>query len=72
MGDNEEPILNAINRACGELPDGYIISLMMENGSGWVAVTNPAGEDVDFDSTDMSLVEQIEYCIDEIKIQGFA
>jgi hypothetical protein len=32
------------NQVCGEIPEGHIITLSMENGSAWIELD---GEDVD-------------------------
>ncbi len=50
----------AINAACGELPEGYILSLKAENGAAWVEVATPDGVTLKgIDETELTLPEQI-------------
>ena len=37
------PLYEAAERACGELPDGWQISICMENGAGWVELYDDCG-----------------------------
>jgi hypothetical protein len=37
------PLYEAVERACGELPDGWQISICMENGAGWVELYDDCG-----------------------------
>ena len=41
------PLYEAVERACGELPDGWTIQLHMENGAGWVELYDDTGCQVD-------------------------
>ena len=36
-------ILEAMNTACRDLPDGYQVCLYMENGAAWVELITPEG-----------------------------
>lgn len=36
-------ILEAMNTACRDLPDGYLVCLYMENGAAWVELITPDG-----------------------------
>lgn len=47
------------NMVCGELPEGWVINLCMENGAAWVEAIKPTGYTIDIDRADLSLVEQI-------------
>jgi len=40
-----------VNRICGELPNGYEISLKLENGYGGVVLTDCHGNDVELPET---------------------
>jgi hypothetical protein len=49
------------NVACRDLPEGWILSLEMENGSGCFVLFDPEGEGIEFDeyaSVDDTLVEK--------------
>lgn len=49
------------NVACRDLPEGWTLSLEMENGSGCFVLFGPDGEGIDFEeyaSVDDTLVEQ--------------
>lgn len=36
----------AIDAACGNLPDGWVIHLCMENGAVWLELISPDGDDI--------------------------
>jgi len=58
--DLESESLQAVaNKVCGELPEGWIVGLYMENGAAWVEAIKPSGYTIDIDRSDLSLVEQI-------------
>ena len=66
--------INAIaHRICGEIPDGFYIELILENGSGWVSLMHK-DEQVDIDMADWNIAEQFNVamqCVDELaKDQG--
>lgn len=37
------PLYEAVERACGELPEGWSIQLCMENGAGWIELYDDCG-----------------------------
>ncbi|MFN0130305.1 MAG: hypothetical protein ACKV19_26885 [Verrucomicrobiales bacterium] len=39
---------DTINRAAGELPDGWQITITVELGAGWVELINSDGDSLDF------------------------
>ena len=49
----------AIQNAADKLPDGYAISLYVENGSGYIDLTDPEGDPVPVDTDDRSIADQI-------------
>lgn len=55
-----ESVQAAANKVCGELPEGWVINLCMENGAAWVEAIKPSGYTIDIDRGDLSLVEQID------------
>lgn len=68
--------INAIaNRICGEIPDGFYIELILENGCGVVSLMHK-DEQVDIDMADWNIAEQFDVamqCVDELaKEQGDA
>lgn len=42
-------LLDAINCACRDLPDGYIIAIKVENGAAWVEMDCPDGSILDIE-----------------------
>lgn len=48
------PVYNTdpVQRACGELPEGWEIEILLENGAGCVYLIDPKGERTDFDNAD--------------------
>jgi hypothetical protein len=54
-----ESVQAAANKVCGELPEGWVINLCMENGAAWVEAIKPTGYTIEIDRADLSLVEQI-------------
>lgn len=56
----EEKMQDIVNKICGALPEGFEISLCMENGAAWVTLCNPVGELVDLpDAADTTIVQQL-------------
>lgn len=53
-----DTLFEAINKACGELPEGWMIYIEMENGYGGVRLEYE-GEEVKLDYTDLDLTEQV-------------
>lgn len=49
----------AINKAAEELPEGFQISIYVEQGSGWAVLTNPDGSEDHLRETDLGLTESI-------------
>lgn len=45
------PVYNTdpVQRACGELPEGYEIEIGLELGAGWVDLCGPDGAKIEFD-----------------------
>ena len=54
-----ESVQAVANKVCGELPEGWIINLCMENGAAWVEAIKPSGYTIDIDRGDLSLAEQV-------------
>jgi len=53
-----------INKICRELPEGWTLSLDMENGAAWVSLERPGGAYCKLpDATDKTLVEQLNYAL---------
>lgn len=57
-------LTEAIQRAAKELPDGYIISVNVERGSGWVTLDPPNGESITPDGGGMTLTEEVLACLE--------
>jgi len=55
----EIDLMQAIDDAACDLPDGYSINLGVENGAAWVSLKRPDGQTEDIDSADMTLSEQV-------------
>lgn len=54
----------AMQKAAGHLPCGWIVSVCCERGAGWVELSNPDGDHINFDtSPDKNLAEQIDDAI---------
>jgi hypothetical protein len=50
----------AIQHAARDLPDDYLLEVGIERGAGWVDLTDPCGEKVEFnDDTDGSMTQRI-------------
>jgi hypothetical protein len=48
-----------INKICGQLPEGFMINLGMENGAAWVELIQPSGMTIDIDGGDSTITEQL-------------
>lgn len=61
------PIYNTdpINRACGELPEGYIVRIELEVGAGTIDVFDRNGTNIDFCGDSDGFYAQIHEAIDE-------
>jgi hypothetical protein len=55
----DESVQAVANKVCGELPEGWVINLCMENGAAWVEAIKPSGYTIDIDRGDLSLAEQV-------------
>ncbi len=56
----EEPLNDVVNKIAKHIPDGYIVSLCIENGSAWVELGETfSGNRPLPDSTDKNLIEQL-------------
>lgn len=49
----------ALQRAAEKLPDGWEISVVVENGAGWVTLHDPEGELVEFEDSDRTIAQQV-------------
>jgi len=57
MSDMQE----VVNKICGGIPPGFILSLNMENGSAWVELIRLSDGDVELpDSADLTLEDQLD------------
>jgi septal ring factor EnvC (AmiA/AmiB activator) len=50
---------DAIDQLCKDLPEGWIVSLHMEKNAAWVDINDPAGCEINLDTTDESLIDQL-------------
>lgn len=55
------PLYAAINRACGELPDGWSIEVNAERDGAWVALLNAELEVVEFPTNN----ERLDYTVND-------
>lgn len=54
------PLHVLANRVCKDLPDGFVITIAMENGSAWIELINSNGAEMALlDAADKSLDEQV-------------
>lgn len=52
-------LFNAVNSACGELPENFHINIHIENGAGYIELFDLEGDEILFESEDLSLEEQV-------------
>ena len=60
-------LYEAVQKVCEELPEGYEITIRMENGAGWIELETPNGT-VDIDSTETleeGVLVALQYALDE-------
>lgn len=63
-----DTLLNAIQEAAGNLPEGWIIELCVERGAGWVELYDADGDRHELDELpDASLAEEVTAAIVEAK-----
>ncbi|ANF25999.1 hypothetical protein [Stutzerimonas stutzeri] len=58
--DRQVPLNEAIQRAAGELPNGWEIRLCVERDAGWVELYDPDGNDIEDFATD---AERLDYTV---------
>ena len=56
-------LLNAVEKACGELPKGYHINLYMENGAAYIELFDYLDNEISLCLDDLALDEQVEEAI---------
>jgi len=56
---SEPTFCAACDKVCGELPDGWQITVELERDSGCVVLTNPAGDEVEYPSSFESITDQL-------------
>ena len=65
---SDKDLLQAIDDAARDLPQGYAINLGMENGAAWVELIRPESREYgfgdDIDGADRTLAEQIKCAVD--------
>lgn len=54
-----------IDRAAGELPEGYRITIELEQGAGWIELTDPEGTIIATNDGDGAFANQLEELIDQ-------
>jgi hypothetical protein len=54
-----------VERACRDLPTGYLLSIYAEAGAGWVELHGPMGVKVNLDVADRTIAEQVEAALTE-------
>ena len=52
-------MIEVINKICGQLPDGFMINLCMENGAAWVELITPSSITKDIDGGGQTIIEQL-------------
>ena len=60
--ESKVPLYEAVERACGSLPDGWKIEIHCEQGSGWVELYDDCGVLCDGFPTDN---ERLDYTVNE-------
>ena len=59
----EGKVEEVINKICGQLPEGFMINLCMENGAAWVELITPSGITKDIDGGCQTIIEQLNYAL---------
>jgi len=57
-----DKVREALERAAAELPEGFIVSVQVERGAGWVCLED-YGRPVPFEDADLSLAQAVEAAI---------
>ena len=60
--DRQVPLHDAIQRAAGDLPEGWEIRLCVERDAGWVELYDPDGNDIEDFATD---AERLDYTVND-------
>ena len=64
--DDDEAIGTAMRRICTELPEGWSVTVALERGAGSVVLTNPGGEDFEFE--DCGLPAALNAAVDKAQV----
>lgn len=62
-----DPLNDAANEACGELPEGWTVSIVLERGSATVWLVDPADDDTDVHEDDASVSDLVREAIRRAK-----
>ena len=55
--------MDIFNETCGDMPEGYLITIFLENGSACMNITDPKGVETDWHMDDTSFVDQIKEAV---------
>ena len=60
-------LLEIIENACADLPEGWEIRINLERNSGTVSLLDPEGDEVEFPSENECLSESVQDALDQAK-----
>lgn len=68
--ERNEKLGQLIEQIAKELPEGYLIEIGVERGSGWAHMIDRDGHRRDCGDTDFGLLESLEHYLEQAKIEG--
>lgn len=68
LEESSEP--NVFERACRDLPEGWVVTIYLENGAASLVVENPEGFGREVDPCDRTIEQQIDDVVAEAATSG--
>jgi hypothetical protein len=62
-----DPLNDAVEEACGELPDGWQVIINMERGAGWVDLFDPDGDCIEVQEDETSVSDLVREAVRRAK-----
>ncbi len=62
-----DPLNDAVEEACGELPDGWQVIINMERGAGWVDLFDPDGDCIEVHEDETSVANLVREAVRRAK-----
>ena len=62
-----EGLNDAVEEACGELPEGWMVLIYLERGAGWVDLSDPDGDCIEVHEDETSISDLVREAVRRAK-----